>query len=59
MFNTACPNLLGTPNEFRKQFELPILAGRDAGASDKQIERASGNLRRGAQRQGGRVLNGC
>ncbi|GAB4822557.1 hypothetical protein N2152v2_009603 [Parachlorella kessleri] len=39
MFNTACPGLLGTPSEFRKQFELPILAGRDAGASDKQIER--------------------
>jgi DNA repair and recombination RAD54-like protein len=39
MFNTACPGLLGSPSEFRKQFELPILAGRDAGASDKQIER--------------------
>ena len=41
MFNTACPGLLGTPSDFRKQFELPILAGRDAGASDKQIERGS------------------
>lgn len=39
MFNTACPGLLGTPSEFRKQYELPILAGRDAGATDKQIER--------------------
>lgn len=44
MFNTACPGLLGTVSDFRKQFELPILAGRDAGATDKQIEHVSKNI---------------
>ena len=38
-FNTACPGLLGSPTEFRKNYEHPVLAGRDANASDKQLER--------------------
>ena len=38
-FNTACPGLFGTPVEFRKNFEHPILAGRDANATDKQLEK--------------------
>ncbi|KAF7729964.1 DNA-dependent ATPase protein rad54 [Apophysomyces ossiformis] len=30
------PGLLGTPNEFRKNYENPILRGRDADASEKE-----------------------
>lgn len=41
-FNTACPGLFGTPVEFRKNFEHPILAGRDANATDKQLEKVGG-----------------
>jgi DNA repair and recombination RAD54-like protein len=29
---------LGTPNEFRRHYELPILRGRDADATDKERE---------------------
>lgn len=32
----ANPGLLGTPSEFRKNFEIPILLGRDADASEKE-----------------------
>ncbi|AET40511.1 DNA-dependent ATPase RAD54 Ecym_6118 [Eremothecium cymbalariae DBVPG len=32
------PGLLGTRSQFRKNFELPILRGRDADATDKEIE---------------------
>lgn len=38
MFNTACPGLLGIPSEFRKQYEVPILRGRDADASPGEVE---------------------
>lgn len=44
-FNTACPSLFGTPTEFRKNFEHPILAGRDANATDKQLEKVGGWMR--------------
>ncbi|KAI9318802.1 P-loop containing nucleoside triphosphate hydrolase protein [Dichotomocladium elegans] len=36
LFDFANPGLLGTPNEFRKNFENPILRGRDADASEKE-----------------------
>lgn len=38
-FNTACPGLFGTPNEFRKNYENPILAGRDADATELQLQK--------------------
>ncbi|KAL4421506.1 hypothetical protein ABPG75_010797 [Micractinium tetrahymenae] len=41
MFNTACPGLFGSVAEFRKNFEHPILAGRDANATDKQLEKGT------------------
>ena len=34
LLNFANPNLLGTRNDFRKKYELPILRGRDAAGSD-------------------------
>lgn len=41
LVNFANPNYLGTQNEFRKKFELPILRGRDAAGSD--ADRKKGN----------------
>jgi DNA repair and recombination RAD54-like protein len=38
LLNFANPGLLGTPNEFRKNYEIPILRGRDADATDKDHE---------------------
>ena len=35
----ANPNYLGTQNDFRKKFELPILRGRDAAGSDADRKR--------------------
>lgn len=35
LLNFANPNYLGTKNEFRKRFELPILRGRDADGTDE------------------------
>ncbi|KAE8321816.1 P-loop containing nucleoside triphosphate hydrolase protein [Aspergillus sergii] len=35
LLNFANPDLLGSQNEFRKRFELPILRGRDAAGSDE------------------------
>ncbi|GAA5944920.1 hypothetical protein JCM3775_001102 [Rhodotorula graminis] len=35
------PGYLGTKQEFHKQFELPILKGRDGDATDKQKERGN------------------
>jgi len=43
LLNFANPNLLGTRLEFRKQYELPILKGRDAAGSD--TDRAKGDER--------------
>ncbi|KAJ5976251.1 hypothetical protein N7481_009958 [Penicillium waksmanii] len=34
LLHFANPNLLGSQNEFRKRFELPILRGRDAAGTD-------------------------
>ncbi|KAL9110114.1 MAG: hypothetical protein Q9227_005308 [Pyrenula ochraceoflavens] len=34
LLNFANPNLLGSRNDFRKKYELPILRGRDAAGSD-------------------------
>ena len=35
LLSFANPNYLGTRNEFRKQYEIPILRGRDANGTDK------------------------
>lgn len=39
LISFANPGLLGTRLEFRKRFEIPILRGRDADASDKDRQR--------------------
>ena len=39
LLNFANPNLLGTRNEFRKAYELPILKGRDANGTDDDRKR--------------------
>ncbi|GJN89380.1 hypothetical protein Rhopal_002360-T1 [Rhodotorula paludigena] len=39
LLNFCNPGYLGTKQEFHKQFELPILKGRDGDASDKEKER--------------------
>jgi DNA repair and recombination RAD54-like protein len=36
LLNFANPNYLGTRNEFRKRFEIPILRGRDADGTDEE-----------------------
>lgn len=38
LINFAIPDMLGNRNEFRKHFELDILRGRDAGATEKEKE---------------------
>jgi DNA repair and recombination RAD54-like protein len=44
LLNFACPGLLGNESEFRKNFELPILRGRDAFASDKERQNSDEKL---------------
>lgn len=39
LINFANPSYLGTQNDFRKKFELPILRGRDAAGSDADRQR--------------------
>jgi len=39
MVSFCNPGLLGTPTEFAKKFERPILAGREPGASDSEMEK--------------------
>lgn len=41
LLNFANPNYLGTRNDFRKKFEIPILRGRDAAGSD--VDRQKGD----------------
>ncbi|KAK4574245.1 DNA-dependent ATPase protein rad54 [Recurvomyces mirabilis] len=43
LLNFANPGYLGTRQDFRKQYEIPILRGRDAAASDADL--AKGNER--------------
>ena len=45
LLNFANPNLLGTRMEFRKQYEIPILKGRDANGTDS--DRTKGDERLG------------
>ena len=52
-FNTACPGLFGSPAEFRKNYEHPVLAGRDAGATDAQLEKAGGGAGKAGRGLGG------
>ncbi|KAJ4303505.1 DNA-dependent ATPase protein rad54 [Kalmusia sp. IMI 367209] len=44
LLNFANPNYLGTRNEFRKQFENPILRGRDADATDDDRKKGDERL---------------
>ena len=40
MVSFCNPGLLGTPSEFSKKYERPILAGREPDATEKELERA-------------------
>ncbi|EMG46127.1 RAD54 DNA repair and recombination protein RAD54 [Candida maltosa Xu316] len=44
LLNFANPGLLGTRNEFKKNFENAILRGRDSAASDKEREKGDQKL---------------
>ena len=44
LLSFAIPGVLGTASEFRKHFELPILRGRDADASDKDKQKSEEKL---------------
>ncbi|ODQ67555.1 DNA repair protein, SNF2 family [Nadsonia fulvescens var. elongata DSM 6958] len=44
LINFANPSLLGTRMEFRKYYELAILRGRDADATDKDVEEGNKKL---------------
>lgn len=44
LLNFANPNLLGTRAEFRKQYELPILRGRDAAGTDADQQKGNERL---------------
>ena len=45
LLNFANPNLLGTRNEFRKKYEIPILRGRDAAGTDTDRQKGDERLR--------------
>ena len=44
LLNFANPNLLGTRADFRKQYELPILRGRDAAGTDADQQKGNERL---------------
>ncbi|RMY03872.1 hypothetical protein D0867_10544 [Hortaea werneckii] len=44
LLNFANPGYLGTRQEFRKQFEIPILRGRDAAGSDADVQKGTERL---------------
>lgn len=44
LLNFSNPGLLGTRSDFRRNFEIPILRGRDADATDKEISRGEAQL---------------
>ena len=44
LLNFANPSLLGTRNEFRKQYEIPILKGRDADGTDADRQKGDERL---------------
>jgi len=44
LLNFANPGYLGTRQEFRKQFELPILRGRDADGSEADVQKGNERL---------------
>ena len=45
LLNFSNPGLLGTRADFRKNFEMPILRGRDAEASDKEMTKGNQKLK--------------
>jgi DNA repair and recombination protein RAD54 and RAD54-like protein len=44
LLNFANPSLLGTRNEFRKKYEIPILRGRDAAGSEEHRQKGDERL---------------
>ena len=44
LLNFANPGYLGTRQEFRKQYEIPILRGRDASGSDAEVQKGTERL---------------
>ncbi|PYH70688.1 uncharacterized protein BO88DRAFT_424249 [Aspergillus vadensis CBS 113365] len=44
LLHFANPNLLGSQNEFRKRFELPILRGRDAAGTEEDLKKGDERL---------------
>lgn len=44
LLNFANPGLLGSRQEFRKNYEIDILRGRDADATDEQVEKGAKKL---------------
>ncbi|KAF2773714.1 DNA repair protein, SNF2 family [Teratosphaeria nubilosa] len=44
LLNFANPGYLGTRQEFRKQYEIPILRGRDADGSDADVQKGNERL---------------
>lgn len=44
LLNFANPSLLGTRNDFRKQYELPILRGRDAAGTEADQQKGNERL---------------